>query len=57
MPRTVNNSFTTHGKDVLSSGAERVKCVFAVAVVLTWSIFLLDPLVKNAQALGSASGS
>ena len=24
MPRTVNNSFTTHGKDVLSSGAERV---------------------------------
>ena len=28
MPRTVNNSFTTHGKDVLSSGAERVnRCV------------------------------
>ena len=25
MPRTVNNLFTTHGKDVLSSGAERVK--------------------------------
>ena len=24
MPRTVNNLFTTHGKDVLSSGAERV---------------------------------
>ena len=24
MPRTVNNLFTTHGKDILSSGAERV---------------------------------
>ena len=42
MPRTVNNLFTTHGKDVLSSGAERVNFLYTVGYLESlWVVFFL----------------
>merc|ERR1712086_1022293 len=36
---------------ILSSANDYIKCVFAVAVVLTWSSFLLDPLRNHESVL------